>query len=376
MSKTNASFGICRADKFIGGEGIFTTLTVGGVEISGVAAGVTQVNTSTGLTGGPITGIGTILLADTAVTPASYTNANITVDAQGRITAAANGVAGSPGVTQVNSGTGLTGGPITTTGTLSLANTAVVAGNYVAGNFTVDAQGRLTSAANGNVGVTSITAGTGLDGGVITTAGTIDLADTAVTPGSYTNMNATVDQQGRVTVASSGLSTPSTFRRASLLNPVNRMSAISGPGSWIDFADDPNGNWVGANSGGGGFRSMRSTDGGIIRVIATVRIIPQAALNMRIRVFVTSGGGKIAETLLQFTAATGNLTTDVATLVSRPFNYIPNDLITLDYLEEFGPSSVIFTPTAPQPKAFVTDILPTSASKRAFLTSSSLCGCI
>jgi len=55
---------------------------------------VTEVATGTGLQGGPITTTGTIALTDTAVTPAVYTNATITVNQKGRITAASSGSGG------------------------------------------------------------------------------------------------------------------------------------------------------------------------------------------------------------------------------------------------------------------------------------------
>lgn len=90
---------------------------------------VTQINTAGPITGGPITTTGTINLAVSGVTADTYGGSTaipvITVDAYGRLTAASNVTITTGGVTNVATSGNISGGPITSTGTLSLTSNVV-----------------------------------------------------------------------------------------------------------------------------------------------------------------------------------------------------------------------------------------------------------
>jgi len=154
-------------------------------------------------------------LATSGVTATTYGGASaipvITIDAYGRVTAAANQSVTSGGVTSLSQGTGLSfsANPITTTGTISLASGIVTAQAWTGGisAITTDTYGRVTSvtASAGYLtsAVTSLSQGTGLSfsANPITTTGTISIDYTtfnAGTPAQSMTVTSLSDSSGTI----------------------------------------------------------------------------------------------------------------------------------------------------------------------------------
>jgi hypothetical protein len=178
-----------------------------------------QVIAGTGLTGGGTLAADVTISMPVLISSGSFTNPNVTVDAEGRITAITSGSAGGPA-------SSVSFDPTGTDYTSTNVQAALV---EVDGWRSVDIASAVTQARSGMVANTrQVIAGTGLSGGGALSADVTISMPAVVTAGSATYASVTVDAEGRVTAFSSGATPVPTSRQVKVAGILTGGGALTG----------------------------------------------------------------------------------------------------------------------------------------------------